>query len=132
MSFLRGAALLAQFRTVQPPAILPTPPARPAQPETPLYVDGRTEAAATCRALGLDVTNEHWDTAGIADFIRLAYAQGWSACERRLDAPDMADGIYQAIHDPESILPRQNVSETVARWTVRAVQQVVAYGVPKR
>lgn len=95
------------------------------------YVDARTEARNLCRNLGLDVENEHWDKAGIGDFIRLAYAQGWVACETRLAASDMADDIAQALSDPGSVLERINVSESVPRWSVRAVQQVVAHGMPR-
>lgn len=94
------------------------------------YVDARTEARNLCRNLGLDVENEHWSKAEIGDFIRLAYAQGWVGCETRLASPDMADDIAQAISDPGSILQRTS-SESVPRWTVRAVQQVVAHGLPR-
>lgn len=95
------------------------------------YVDARTEARNLCRNLGLDVENEHWDKAGIGDFIRLAYAQGYVACETRLASPDIADVIAQALDDPGSVLERTNTSESVPRWSVRAVQQAIAYGVPK-
>jgi hypothetical protein len=125
------ATIADALRTARPPAILPSESAPAAPAETPEYAEARTEAAAICRGLGLDVTNERWDTAAVADFIRLAYAQGWAACEARLAAPDMADLIFQAIHNPETILARSNVCEPVTRWTVRAVQQVVAYGAPR-
>lgn len=95
------------------------------------YVDARTEARNLCRNLGLDVENEHWDKASIGDFVRLAYAQGYVACETRLASADVADVIAQAIDDPGSVLERTNTSESVPRWSVRAVQQVVAYGMPK-
>lgn len=95
------------------------------------YVDARTEARNLCRNLGLDVENEHWDKASIGDFVRLAYAQGYVACETRLASPDIADVIAQALDDPGSVLERTSTSESVPRWSVRAVQQVVAYGMPR-
>lgn len=102
---------------------------QPIVPETQEYVDARTEAATLCRNLGLDVTNEHWDAASVGDFVRLAYAQGWKACESRLAAPDTADAIAHALNDPASIVER-NPADTEHRLTVRAVQQAVAYGIP--
>lgn len=101
-----------------------------ALPEPAEYVDARTEAAALCRQLGLDVANEHWDTAGIGDFIRLAYAGGSKACESRLASPDTADSIYLAITSPGALVEREYANENPTTWTVRAVQQAVAYGVP--
>lgn len=88
------------------------------------------DARTMCRNLGLDVDNEHWETAGVDDFIRLAYAEGWKACEFRLASPNMADDIAQAIGDPGSILARET-DESIPHWSVRAVQHAVAYGVPR-
>lgn len=122
-AFLAGAALLARFRNGAPP-----PAARVV--ETQGYVDARSEALALCRNLGLPVDNEHWEQAGIGDFIRLAYAQGWIANELRLASIDSSDAIDKAINTPGSIV-EQLPGESLNRWTVRAVKQAVAYGVSK-
>jgi len=94
------------------------------------YVDARTEARALCRTLGMDVENERWDQAGIGDFIRLAYAQGWIANELRLASIDTSDAIDKAINTPGSVV-EQLPGESLNRWTIRAVKQAVAYGVSK-
>lgn len=65
----------------------------------------------------------------IAEAIDRAYKAGWTASESRLASPDVADGIAQALRDPASIVARFENGEPVECWTVRAVQQVVAYGV---
>lgn len=46
-------------------------------------------------------------------------------------SPDMADAIAQALDDPKSVFDR-NPGESDHQYTVRAVQQVVAYGLAKR
>lgn len=129
-NFLQGAALLARFRSGEATPAEAELVWVPRAPETPAYVDARTEARTLCRNLGMDVDNEHWDGAEIGDFIRLAYAQGWQACESRLASPDMADAIAQALNTPASILERK-AGEPDLAWTVRTVQLVVAHGVPK-
>lgn len=103
---------------------------REIRPDLVEHVEPCLEARTVCRNLGLDVDNEHWDKADVGDFIRLAYAGGYKACEARLASRDVADGIARAMDLPESILER-DANESDARWKVRAVQQVVAYGVPK-
>lgn len=103
---------------------------RAVTPPTQAYVDARTEARALCRTLGMDVENERWDQADIGDFIRLAFAQGWIANELRLASIDSSDAIDKAINTPGSVV-EQLPGESLNRWTVRAVKQAVAYGVPK-
>ena len=102
------------------------PPAR--MPETQEYVDARVEARDLCRNLGLDVANEHWDGASVADFVRLAYAQGWKACESRIYGPDIADAIAVAIKTPGEIVTEGGGG--ALSWQVAAVQRAVVYGVP--
>lgn len=105
---------------------------RPARaPETPEYVDARVEARDLCVNLGLDVRNAHWDGASVADFLRLAYAQGWKACEARIASPDMADAIALAIASPELVIDPLFLGQKPEAHVVRAVQQAVTYGVPK-
>lgn len=105
---------------------------RPARvPETPEYIDARAEARDLCMNLGLDVRNAHWDGASVADFLRLAYAQGYVACERRLGSPDMADAIALAIESPELVIDPLFLGQKPEAHVVRAVQQAVTYGVPK-
>lgn len=101
-----------------------TPP-----PETQEYVDARTEARRLCRNLGLDVSNEHWDGAEVGDFVRLAYAGGFKACESRIGSPDMADALAVAIGTPAAIVDRDTHAGMVAH-IVKAVQRVLVYGVP--
>lgn len=101
--------------------------------ETQEYVDARTEARELCRNLGLDVENMHWEVASVSDFIRLAYAQGFIACEKKLSSPDTADAIALAIEHPERICtdPGYITGTSALRWQVIAVQQAAVYGVPK-
>lgn len=110
------------------PVLIPQP-----LPETPEYIDARTEARALCRNLGLDVDNEHWDGASVSDFIRLAYAQGWKACETRINSPDIADAIMMAIQNPGAIVDQPGYLGGTGeiRWQVQAVQRAVVHGVPK-
>jgi hypothetical protein len=107
--------------------------ANAAAAETQEYADARVEARDLCRNLGLDVDNEHWDKAAVADFIRLAYAQGYVACEKRLASPDVADAIALAIEHPERICtdPGYITGTSALRWQVIAVQQAAVYGVPR-
>lgn len=100
-------------------------------PETQEYIDARTEARTLCRNLGLDVDNEHWDGSSVSDFIRLAYAQGYVACESRIGSPDMADAIALAIESPELVIEPLFLGQKPQAHVVRAVQQAVTYGVPK-
>ncbi|MEV6413880.1 hypothetical protein [Kribbella sp. NPDC051718] len=103
-----------------------------AYPETPEYVDARTEAAATCRNLGLDITNVHWDTASIADYVRLAYAQGFRACVAKVESPDTADAIAVAIETPEIVISAPGGAfRTTLVHQVASVQRAAIYGVPK-
>jgi len=131
MSFLGTIAELAGrvplTNNVTP--LVSTPPA----PEPQEYVDARIEARDLCRNLGLDVGNEHWDQASIGDFIRLAYAQGFIACEKRLSSPDTADAIALAIEHPERICtdPGYITGTSALCWQVIAVQHAAVYGVPK-
>lgn len=102
---------------------------RPARvPETPEYVDARVEARDLCVNLGLDVGNAHWDGASVADFLRLAYAQGWKACESRINGPDVADAIATAIKTPGAIVTHDGPALS---HQVAAVQRAVVHGVPK-
>lgn len=114
---------------------LRTPDSRAAEPETPEYVSARVEAVEVAQGLGLDISNEHWDQASIGDFLRLCYAQGWKACERRLMSPDTADAIAVAVDHPEKVIGTApsyiGPSASKVGWQVRAVQQAAVYGVPK-
>jgi hypothetical protein len=105
-----------------------TPPA-PHEPAE--YVDARTEARTLCRDLGLDVTNQHWDTATVGDFLRLAYAGGWKGCEARINSPDVSDAIALAVEHPERVVDRVPAHWSVVGHVVAAVQRVVVYGAPK-
>lgn len=129
----RVFALLVGTRFAEGGQIPPPPVDRRliALSEAAGYIPDRTEARALCRQLGLDVDNEHWDQAGIADFIRLAFDAGTKANQSRLASPDMADAIYTALKTPAAVLPREPSHEDIEHWTVRAIQQAVAYGVPK-
>lgn len=98
------------------------------------YVHAREEARAVCVALGLDVGNAHWQKAGVADFVRLAYAQAWRACEQRLLSASTADAIATAIENPGAIVPDPGFLAGAPgnlRWQVQAVQQAAVNGVPK-
>jgi hypothetical protein len=101
-----------------------TPPREPQE-----YIDARTEARRLCSNLGLDVTNQHWDTAGIGDFVRLAYAGGFQACEFRIGSADMADALAVAVGTPAAVVDRDTRAGMVAH-IVCAVQRVLVYGVP--
>lgn len=96
------------------------------------YEDARAEAHTACRGLGLafgrPVDNRQ---ALIGDMVRLAYDGGFEACESRLGSPDMADAIALALDLPQSVLERRP-GESDRQFKVRAVQQVVAYGLAKR
>lgn len=102
----------------------------PPTPRPPTHGRAWHELHDMCHKLGVDLDHEHIEALTVQDFMRLAYAGGFKACESRLASRDVADGIAQAIDDPGSIVERDG-SEPVPRWSVRAVQQVVAYGVPK-
>lgn len=129
----RAFALLVGARFAEGGRIPPPPVDRRliALTEQAGYISDRTEARALCRQLGMDVDNEHWDQAAIADFIRLAFDAGTRANQSRLASPDMADAIYTALKSPAAVLPRELSHEDIDHWTVRAIQQAVAYGVPQ-
>lgn len=59
------------------------------------------------------------------------YDDGWRACESRLASPDMADAIANAIDLPQSVVERRQ-GESDRQLQVRAIQQVIAYGLAKR
>lgn len=126
---LRGVSISSVLLYGMPHA-LPAAPQPVAVPEPEEYVDARTEARQLCRNLGLDVDNEHWDGASVGDFIRLAYAQGWKACESRIISPDVGDAIALALRTPTAILGGDS-GLGMPTMVVRAVQRAVAYGVPK-
>lgn len=98
----------------------------------PSYEDARAEIVAAIRNLGL-LFGSHPDDAdrSIRDLVTAAYCGGWKACEARLDSPDMADAIRTALETPAAVL-EQRGGESTYQWQVRAVQQVVAYGLAKR
>jgi hypothetical protein len=110
-------------------------PIRPAKvvfpPEPQEYVDARTELLDMANLLGFDVSNEHWQSAGVRDFLLLAYAQGWSACAAKVESPDTADAIAFAIEHPARVVDKTHLSEGLVHHVTRAVQRVVLYGVPK-
>lgn len=91
------------------------------------YADAVAEAMGVVEALGLDLLGP----LDAADLIRFAYAQGWQAAEKRMGAPDMADQIDLAMRTPDAIVERRP-GETPHGHEVRAIQQVVAYGVPNK
>lgn len=99
--------------------------------DTPEYASARDEAITMARNLGLDISNEHWEQASIADFLRLCYAQGWKACERRLMSPDTADAIALALEKPAAVIPPAWLGEPKTHHTMRAVRQAAVFGVPK-
>lgn len=125
--------LVGRSKQVVDASDLETVRLRPAKyPEAPAYVDARTEAAATCRNLGLDITNVHWDTVSIADYVRLAYAQGFAACVNKVESPDIADAIAVAIEKPREIIDAPGGAfRTELVHQVAAVQRAAIYGVPK-
>lgn len=97
------------------------------------YEDARVEAHTACRRLGL-LFGRPIDGGlqqQVGDMVRSAYVGGWQACENRLDSPDTADAIAQALDLPESVLERRP-GESDRQLKVRAVQQVIAYGLAKR
>lgn len=98
----------------------------------PTYADARAEVVARIRNLGL-LFGSHPDDAArpLGDLVTAAYRGGWNACEARLDSPDMADAIRTALETPAAVL-EQHAGESTYHWQVRAVQQVVAYGLAKR
>lgn len=98
----------------------------------PSYEDARAEAHTASRRLGLLFGRPVEDRdLSVGDMVTKAYVGGWEACESRMAAPDMADAIAQAIELPASVLERRP-GESDRQFTVRAVQQVVAYGLAKR
>lgn len=90
-------------------------------------VDALTEALQVAERLGLDILAPM----DPGDLVRFVYAQGWQGCEKRLGATDIADEIDQALREPGRVLERRS-GESEHGWQVRAVQQVVAYGMAKR
>lgn len=107
---------------VVPPSTSLTPPRS--------YADARTDAVMACRAVGVDLDEQYTPNLSAADLVMLAFAAGSKAGEARLAAPDIADAIAGAIATPGGILERES-GESESRHVVRAVQQVIAYGVPK-
>lgn len=98
----------------------------------PSYEDARVEAHTACRRLGLLFGRAVEDRdLSVGDMVTKAYVGGWEACESRLASPDMADAICQALELPSSVLERRP-GESDHQLQVRAVQQVVAYGLAKR
>lgn len=96
------------------------------------YEDGRAEAHTACRRMGLlfgRPVDDH--VMSIGDMVRTAYVGGWEACESRLASPDLADAIAQALTTPATVLER-GPGESDQQHQVRAIQQVVAYGLAKR
>lgn len=92
------------------------------------YQDAMYEALDQVHKLGLDADLAMPSPAqrDPSDVVRYVYAQGWLACESRLASPDLADLIYQAITNPASII---EVGDRGTSHQVRAVQQIVTYGV---
>lgn len=96
------------------------------------YQDARAEAHTACRRLGLLFGRPVDDNQLLlGDMVLKAYVGGWEACESRLGSPDMADAIALALDLPQSVLERRP-GESDRQFKVRAVQQVVAYGLAKR
>jgi hypothetical protein len=98
----------------------------------PSYEDARAEAHTACRRLGLlfgrPVDSRQLE---IGDMVRTAWVGGWEACESRLVSPDMADAIAHAIDLPSAVLEHRP-GESDRQLRVRAIQQVIAYGLAKR
>lgn len=93
------------------------------------YRDALLEAEQMCRNLGLDVSpGSEASLVDVGGLVRFVYGEGWLACESRLASPDMADLIHQAINWPGTITDKR-IAESDNQHRVRAVQQVVAYGV---
>jgi hypothetical protein len=113
-------------RTILERLLGPTPTAEAT------YEDARAEAFTACRRLGLLFGRQvDHPQQQLGDMVRTAYVGGWEACESRLDSPDVADAIAQALDLPESVLERRP-GESDRQLRVRAIQQVVAYGLAKR
>lgn len=104
----------------------------PAATAAETYDDARLEAHSACRRLGLLFGKHEGDKLRlVGDLVRTAYVGGFRACETRLDSPDLADQIATALHTPAEVLERLP-GESDDRHRVRAVQQVVAFGLAKR
>lgn len=93
------------------------------------YTDAVAEALKVCEGLGIKVLAP----LGAGDLTRFVYSQGWLACEGqrwRINpaSTDMADLIHQALNSPDTITEKV-VGESVTHHLVRAVQQIVTYGV---
>lgn len=93
------------------------------------YTDAVAEALKVCEGLGIKVLAP----LGAGDLTRFVYSQGWLACEGRRwrinpASTDMADLIHQALNSPGTITEKV-VGESTNHHLVRAVQQVVTYGV---
>lgn len=100
--------------------------------EIPSYRTAWAEAWLALERLGLLFGRHPQDgEAPIGDLVVAAYRGGWQACETRLDSPEMSDAISTALATPELVLERL-ANESMHRWQVRAVRQVVAYGLAKR
>lgn len=97
------------------------------------YEDARAEAHEAGRRLGLLFGRPRLgsDPMPVGDYVRRAYVGGWTACETRLDSPEMADAIATALETPTAVL-EQLPNESDHRHQIRAVRQVVAYGLAKR
>lgn len=93
------------------------------------YEDAVREVLDQVTKLGLDSDLDlpRDVTRDLADAVRYVYAQGWLACESRLAAPNMADAIDLALTTPAAIV-EQLSGESLHRWTIRAVQNIVAHG----
>ncbi len=122
-------AIMARLRA----APQPTPGERVTEALAPFtdrrlgYTDAIAEGIGVCQALGVSPLGP----LDAGDLIRFAYAQGWQAAEKRIGAPDVADLIDLALRTPDAMIEKRE-GETLHGHQVRAVQQVVAYGVPKR
>lgn len=98
----------------------------------PSYEDARAEAFTACRGLGLLFGRQaDGPRQEIGDMVRAAYAGGWNACEFRLASPDIADQIARAMDLPASVIERRP-GESDRQFQVRAIQQVIAYGLAHR
>lgn len=101
----------------------PAPPPRS-------YQDAMYEALDQVHKLGLDGDLAMPSPAqrDPSDVVRYVYGQGWLACETRLACPEMADLIADAIARPADVTPAIPGDRGITHQ-VRAVQQIVAYGV---
>lgn len=93
------------------------------------YTDAVAEALKVCEGLGITVLAP----LGAGDLTRFVYSQGWLACEDQRwhinpASTDMADLIHHALNSPGTITEKV-VGESTNHHLVRAVQQVVTYGV---